>query len=91
MAEATLYHELLVPAQYGTYRIEPGIYRYHIRNFNKDRSRASIEWVLIQYSMRVWKEDHNGVQYIKNCGSGEDKTVDLGEFFWVKLQAKSIT
>lgn len=45
---------------------------------------------LLQNSERAWEDDGNVVKFIKNRHTGLMATVDMREFFLVKLQARSI-
>jgi hypothetical protein len=45
----------------------------------------------IQMSERVWAEEKSGVKYLKNRRTGsKDSTIDMKEFFWIKLKSKTI-
>lgn len=43
------------------------------------------------YSNRIWKEDSQGVSFLKNRVYGEEHPCDIKEFFWIKLKCKTIS
>ena len=41
-------------------------------------------------SDRIWKEDSNGIRFVKNRYTIDWATVDLQEFIWIKLRAETL-
>lgn len=46
---------------------------------------------LMYAAERIWKEDPTGIKFIKNrYGPSEKMSVDMKEFFWIKLKSTTI-
>ena len=55
-----------------------------------DAMMAGGYWIT-QHSDRIWKEDGNGVSFVKHrFGIPDETTVDLKEFMWIKLKAETL-
>jgi hypothetical protein len=45
----------------------------------------------ILMSDRVWKEDNNGnIKFLRNRFAGQNSSVDIKEFVWVKLKSRQL-
>lgn len=47
-------------------------------------------YMITQHSNRIWKEDSNGVSFVKNRFQALSDPIDLKEFMWIKLKAQTI-
>lgn len=54
------------------------------------RAHAGNQGRLLQHAERAWKDDDDGIRFIKNRRTGLMTPIDKREFFLVKLQARSV-
>jgi hypothetical protein len=64
---------------------------FALYNTPKIKVVTAPERYLMLYSERVWAEEEDDVSYLKNRFTGsKDSTIDMKEFFWIKLKSKTI-
>lgn len=85
---ATLYYELTDPAR-------PDQYRYLSTVMVDDREKGGFVFTdrareTAYMAHRIWLENADGVQFIKNRAHGLPMHVDTTEFVWIKLRSRPL-